>query len=127
MTAVRLRTRGRRWVGAIELLTALAGTAGGVGLMINGLGMPEQDAPTLLGGTWRLPGLALLASVGVGQGLAAAAELSDNRRAGAATLAAGAAMVGLEVAELRLIPFSWLTPAFLVVGLAEMASSVDRG
>jgi uncharacterized membrane protein (UPF0136 family) len=123
---LRLRTRGRTSVGAIEALTAVAGCVGGIGLIVNGLGMRQEDAPALLGGTWRVPGLALLVCVGAGQALAAAAELSDDRRAGGVTLAAGAAMVCLEVAELRLIPFSWLTPAFLAVGLAEMASSVER-
>lgn len=127
MTALVLRGHGRRWVGAVEALTSVAGMGGGIGLMVNGLGMPPEDAPRLLGGTWRVPGLVLIAVVGVGQGVAAMAELTDHRRAGAATLAAGAAMVGLELAELRLIPFSWLTPAYLGLGLVEMATAFERG
>ncbi len=127
MTSPALRTHGRRWVGAVEALTSVAGTAGGIGLMVNGLGMPPDDAPRLLGGTWRVPGLVLIAVVGVGQGVAAAAELTDHRRAGAATLAAGALVVGLELAELRLIPFSWLTPAYLGLGLVEMGTAFGRG
>jgi hypothetical protein len=126
VTGPALRTSGRRWVGVVEALTSLTAIGGGVGLMINGLGMPESDAPDLLGGTWALPGLALITVIGGGQGLAAAAELRDHRRAGAATLAAGAAMVAFEAAELGLIPFSWLTPAFLGVGLVEIASSISR-
>lgn len=127
MRAPGLRTQGRRWVGATEAVTAVAGLAGGIGLMVNGLGMPPEDAPRLLGGTWRAPGLVLIAVVGLGQGVAALAELSDSRRAGAATLAAGGALVGLELAELRLIPFSWLTPTYLGLGLVEIATALERG
>ena len=120
-----MRTSGLRWVGALEAATAVAAVGGGIGLMLTGLGMPDRDAPRLLGGTWRLPGLALIGVIGVGQGVAAAAELADSPRAGAATLAAGATMAAFEAAELFLIPFSWLTPGFLAVGVVEMASSVS--
>ncbi len=126
MSSLALRTEGRRWVGLVEGATAVMATAGGIGLALNGLGMPDADAPAWLGGDWRLPGLALALVIGGGQGVAAVAELRDSRRSGALTLAAGAAMVAFEVAELRMIPFSWMTPAFLGVGLVEMASSATR-
>lgn len=121
-----LRTTGRRWVGALEAVTAVAALGGGIGLLVNGLGIPESEAPALLGGSWRLPGLALIGAIAAGQGIAAAAELADHRRAGLATLVAGGVMVGFEAAELRLIPFSWLTPTFLGLGAVEMASSLTR-
>jgi hypothetical protein len=126
MSRLALRTSGRRWVGLLEAATSVVAVGGGIGLMVNGLGMPEADAPELLGGTWTLPGLALIGVIGIGQGVAAALELTDSPRVGSATLAAGAAMVAFEVAELALIPFSWLTPAFLGVGVVEIASSVSR-
>lgn len=127
MRRLVLRTEGRRWVGVVEGATAVMATAGGIGLALNGLGMPDADAPAWLGGDWRLPGLALALVIGGGQGLAAVAELRDSRRSGVLTAVAGAAMVAFEVAELGMIPFSWMTPAFLGVGLVEMASSATVG
>jgi hypothetical protein len=124
MSRPRLRTYGLRWVGVLEGATAVAAVGGGIGLLVNGLGIPERDAPGLLGGSWRLPGLALIGVIGLGQGLAAAAELTGSRRAGAATALAGASMAGFEAAELALIPFSWLTPTFLAVGVVEVASAL---
>ena len=126
MSGLVLRTTGRRWVGMLEAATSVVAVGGGIGLMVNGLGMPDSDAPRFLGGTWTLPGLALISVIGVGQGVAAAAELSNSPRAGSATLSAGAAMAAFELAELRLIPFSWLTPAYLAVGVVEMGSAVQR-
>ena len=60
MSGLALRTSGLRWVGVLEAATAVAAVGGGIGLMVTGLGMPDRDAPRLLGGTWRLPGLALI-------------------------------------------------------------------
>lgn len=124
---MRAPRHGRRWIGVLEAITSVAAIGGGVGLMINGLGLPADKAPDLpIGSGWMLPGVALIAVVGGGQAVASIAELRNHERAAQATLVAGSLLVAMEVAELALIEFSWLTPAYLGLGLVEVGSGFVR-
>ena len=112
------------WAAACTGLTAIGG---GVGLMIKGIGMTDEMLPRLPGvHSWRLPGVALIAIVGVPQTAAAVAEWRRSPSAPRITATAGALLIGMELAELALIPFSWMQPAFLTVGAAEVAALAAR-
>ena len=118
-------TRGTRWtavargglVGA-ELFVAVGAVYGGVGLIANNsIGM----LPEWLDGTpfssWTLPGVFLLLVVAAPMTTAAVAELRRFSWAYAASVVAGAAMVGWIIAQLLIIQrYFFLQPIMFAFG-----------
>jgi hypothetical protein len=121
-TARRSSGAGRRppWLlVTLEALVGLGALGGAAAMMIDGAGMD----PRLLDGTpfdsWTLPGLALVAAVGLPMLGAAYLEILRRPRAAQASLAAGVALLAWIVVQVAVIGFqSVLQPAMFLAGLA---------
>lgn len=116
----------RGWSGgvllAVLLLVAANALYGGIGLVVNGLGMPDEWLTRLPVDTWTLPGIALLLTVAVPQLVAAWFVWRRDPRAGVVGLVAGAALVlWITVQLLVLQRYFFLQPVIAVFGLLEMA------
>lgn len=114
----------------LELIVGANAVYGGVGLMIDGLGMPAGWLDGTPFDSWVLPGAFLLAVVAAPMLLAATGELARRPWAYAASLAAGALQVGWILAQLVIIQrFFFLQPVMLGAGIlvAVLAWSAHRG
>ncbi len=114
----------RGWAGAtllgLLLFVAVAAVYGGVGLVVNGLGMPVEWLDRLPVDTWAWPGVALLATVAVPQAVAAWFVWRHDSRAGAVGVLAGLALVLWIVVQLLVLQrYFFLQPVIVVIGLAE--------
>jgi hypothetical protein len=130
MTAVaerRRETRGTRrgWAGTgllvVLLFVAANALYGGIALMVNGMGMPEEWLVPLHVDTWTWPGVALLATVAVPQVAAAWLVWRRHPWGPAAGLLAGAGLVlwiGVQLALLQ--RYFFLQPVIAGLGLAEL-------
>ncbi|MBM6400670.1 hypothetical protein [Phycicoccus sonneratiae] len=120
------RTRtARGWPGTtllvVLVLVALNAVYGGVGLMVNGMGMPREWLEHLPVDSWVLPGVALFLTVAVPQALAAVEVWRAGERAPLVGLAAGAALVLWIVVQLLLLRrYFFLQPVIAGLGLVEM-------
>ncbi|MBD3781642.1 MAG: hypothetical protein IE926_01615 [Micrococcales bacterium] len=116
----------RGWAGT-SLLVVLAVVAlnavyGGVGLMVNGLGMPPEWLENLPVDTWVLPGVALLVTVALPQAGAAALVWHRDPRAAVVGGVVGLALVLWIVVQLLLLRrYFVLQPVIAGLGLVEMA------
>jgi hypothetical protein len=128
MTTATLRPirSGRRGVAAwtlfaLEMAIAANALLGGVGLIVNGMGLPTawlQDTPF---GSWVVPGLLLLLFVGVPMTAAAVAEVRRGRSAYALSSAAGLVLVGWIVAQVVVLRhYFFLQPVLAAAGLLVM-------
>ncbi|MFN0280770.1 MAG: hypothetical protein ACKVZ6_02225 [Kineosporiaceae bacterium] len=106
----------------VLVLVGLSAVYGGVGLVRDGMGMPDDWLDTMPFGSWVFGGLALLATVAVPQ-LAAAWLVASGRRWGAvAGILAGAtllAWIGVQLVVLQ--RYFFLQPVVAGCGLAEIA------
>ena len=114
----------RGWAGetilGLLLFVAVAAVYGGVGLVVNGLGMPVEWLDRLPVDTWAWPGVALLATVAVPQAVAAWFVGRHDSRAGAVGVLAGLALVLWIVVQLLVLQrYFFLQPVIVVFGLAE--------
>jgi len=102
---------------ALQIIVAVAAVFGGFGLITDTLGM-QQD---WLSGTpftsWLWPGIFLLIVVAVPMAVAALGELLRRHWAYAASIAAGAALVGWIVVQWLVIgKYFFLQPTMLAIG-----------
>jgi hypothetical protein len=111
----------RRALLTLELITGLAGFAGGVLLAVAPDGSLLQADPAVLAGSpfadWRAPGVLLAGLVGGGFLLAASSSWQGRRHAREMSIAAGAGLVCFEAAELAWLGFQPLEAVFAVVGI----------
>jgi len=129
LRAVASRTRpvGRWLLVGLEVIIAVNAIYGGIGLMVNGMGMPGDWLNATPFRTWTLPGIALLAAVAVPMSIAAVGELTRWRLAYLASVTAGLVLIGWIVVQvLMLRRYFFLQPVLgiagvLVVGVAWWA------
>jgi hypothetical protein len=126
-TAVRTRPVAWWLLVALEVIIAVNAVYGGIGLMVNGLGMPGDWLDATPFDSWRLPGVFLLAAVAVPMSVAAILELTRWRRAYLASVLAGLVLIGWIVVQVVVLRrYFFLQPVLgaagvLVVGLAWSA------
>ncbi len=116
----------RGWPGnallLVLVLVALNAGYGGVGLMVNGMGMPDEWLEHLPVDTWVLPGVALLLTVAVPQALVAVAVWRAGERAPVVGMLAGGALVLWILVQLLLLQrYFFLQPVIAGLGLLEAA------
>ena len=117
------RTRG--WEGTtllgLLLFVGAAAVYGGIGLMVDGMGMPLAWLDRLPVDTWTWPGVALLATVALPQLLGAWLVWRRDPRAGAVGALVGAALVLWILVQLALLQrYFFLQPLVAAIGLAEL-------
>jgi hypothetical protein len=124
--ASRLPVAARRgrppWaLAGLDGLTGAAAVYGGVGLIRDGLGMPDGWlAGTPLTG-WVLPGIALLAGVAAPQLAAAVLILAGARPGLAAGYLAGLLLVAWIAVQLLILQrYFFLQPVIAALGIAEL-------
>ena len=126
VTARRPATRTRRgWAGTGLLVVLLLVTAnavyGGVGLVVDGLGMPSEWLDRLPVDTWTWPGVALLVTVALPQLGTAWLVWRCDRRAPVAGMLAGAALVLWIAVQLALLQrYFFLQPVIAGLGVVEV-------
>ncbi len=117
------RTRG--WEGTtllgLLLFVGAAAVYGGIGLMVDGMGMPLEWLDRLPVDTWTWPGVALLATVALPQLVGAWLVWRRDPRAGAVGALVGAALVLWILVQLALLQrYFFLQPLIAAIGLAEL-------
>ena len=104
----------------VLLLVAANAVYGGVGLLVDGLGIPLEWLERLPVDTWTWPGVALLGTVALPQLVAAWFVWRRDPRAGVVGLVAGAALVlWIAVQVLLLQRYFVLQPVIAGLGLLE--------
>ena len=103
----------------VPLLVAANAVYGGVGLVLDGLGMPPEWLERLPVDTWTWPGVALLGTVALPQLVAAWFVWRHDPRAGVVALAAGVALVLWIVVQVLLLQrYFFLQP--VITGLVPL-------
>jgi len=125
-TDERTGTRGvtwtRRTLAALLILVSANAVYGGIGLMVDGLGMPSDWLLSTPFDSWLLPGLALLITVALPQLVVAVVVITWHPRAAFAGLAAGAALVAWIVVQVLVLRrYFFLQPVIAGIGLVELA------
>lgn len=113
------RTRPVAWwlLVGLEVIIAVNAIYGGIGLMVNGMGMPDDWLEATPFRSWTLPGVALLASVAVPMSIAGVGELTRWRLAYLASVTAGLVLVGWIVVQVLVLRrYFFLQPALGVAG-----------
>ncbi len=134
-TSTRWEVTGPRgWAGngllVVLALVAANAVYGGIGLITNGMGMPEEWLQRLSLDSWTWPGIALLATVALPQGVAAWLVWRGHRRAALVGLLAGVALVLWIAAQLLILQrYFFLQPVIAGLGVLEvvLASAWARG
>jgi hypothetical protein len=125
--ASRTRPVGRWLLVGLEVIIAVNAIYGGIGLMVNGMGMPADWLDAMPLHSWTLPGVALLAVVAVPMSVAAIGELTRWRLAYVVSTTAGLVLIGWIVVQVLVLRrYFFLQPVLgvagaLVVGLAWWA------
>lgn len=120
------RTTRRTWhqwalVATLALVTVNA-VYGGIGLMANGMGMPDDWLERTPFDSWVLPGVALLLTVAVPQAWALVASWRGGPTAPRVALLVGAALVLWIVVQLLVLRrYFFLQPVIAGLGLLEVA------
>ena len=106
----------------LEFSTAATALGGGILLAVRPDGAFLHADPAVLRrtpfSTWRLPGLLLAGGCGGGYALAGLLHLRRSRAARLISVAAGTALVGLEMWEIAFIEYQPLEVLFAGVGIA---------
>jgi hypothetical protein len=115
----------RGWAGTgllvVLLLVAANAVYGGIGLLVNGMGMPDEWLEPLPVDTWTLPGAALLLTVAVPQLVAAWLVWTHHRWAAVAGVLAGVGLLLWIAVQLLLLQrYFFLQPVIAGLGLVEM-------
>jgi hypothetical protein len=111
----------------LEVVIAVNAVYGGIGLMVNGMGMPADWLDATPFRSWELPGVILLIVVAVSMSIAAVGELARWRLAYLASITAGLVLIGWIAAQVLVLRrYFFLQPVLgvagaLVVGLAWWA------
>ncbi len=128
MTTVSTRSAGGRtergWarVGLLLTLLLVAANAvyGGLGLLVDGMGMPDEWLENLPVDTWTWPGIALLATVALPQLVVAWLVWRRHQWAALAGIVAGAGLVVWIVVQLALLQrYFFLQPVIAALGVVE--------
>ena len=110
------------------LIQGLGGVAGGLSLVLRPDGSIMQMPASYLDGSpfpdFLIPGLILLLVLGVLPLVAVAGLWMRRRWAWYAAFIVGCALMIWILVEITIVPFSWLQPAFGVVGVLIFAVSV---
>ncbi len=113
---------------ALLLIQGLGGLAGGLSLALKPDGSIMKMPLSYLDGSpfsdFLIPGLILLLVLGVLPLVAAAGLWLGRRWAWYAAFAVGCALMIWILVEITIVPFSWLQPAFGVVGVLIFALAV---
>lgn len=105
----------------VLLLVAANAVYGGIGLVLDGMGMPLEWLERLPVDTWTWPGVALLATVALPQLVAAWFVVRRDPRAGVVGLVVGAALVLWIVVQVLLLQrYFFLQPVIAGLGVLEM-------
>ena len=112
-----------RWVlVGVEAVIAINALYGGIGLMVNGMGMPSDWLEATPFQSWTVPGFFLLAVIAVPMSIAAIGELTRWRRADVASMAAGVVLIGWIVVQLLVLRrYFFLQPVLGVAGALVIA------
>ncbi len=123
--STRSRVGGGRWrwsLLGVLLFVAANAVYGGLGLMRDGMGMPQGWLEPTPFDTWTWPGVALLATVALPQLVVAGLVLGGHRRAAVAGALAGAALVLWIVVQLLVLRrYFFLQPVIAGFGMVELA------
>lgn len=115
---------------AVMVLEGLIGASavyGGIGLAVNGLGMPDEWLERTPFGSWVVPGLALLAVVALPQLVALALEWRRHPLAPRVSLVAGVVLMGWIAAQILVLRrYFFLQPLLFALGAAEAAFALPR-
>jgi hypothetical protein len=120
LARVRSSPRAAWWLLVVfEVLVAVNAVYGGIGLMVNGMGMPQDWLDGTPFGSWVLPGLLLLLLVAAPMASAAIVEVViGGRRAYEASMIAGAVLIGWIGAQVMILRrFFFLQPILFAVGV----------
>ena len=115
----------RGWAGwglfAVLCLVGVNAVYGGIGLIVNGMGMPDDWLERTPFDSWLLPGLALLVTVALPQFAAAWVVLRRDPRAPLVGMAVGAALVLWILVQLAVLQrYFFLQPVIAGFGVAEV-------
>jgi hypothetical protein len=106
----------------VELLIGANAVYGGIGLMVNGMGMPMEWLDGTPFESWLLPGVFLLLIIAVPMVAAAVAELVRSPWAYLVSLAAGLLQIGWIVGQVAILQrYFFLQPMLLAAGVAISA------
>lgn len=106
----------------VTLLVTLNAIYGGVGLIVNGMGMPDSWLQRTPFDSWLLPGLALLVTVALPQGVGAVVALRRHPRAATVGLVVGVALVLWILVQLLVLRrYFFLQPVIAGLGVLEVA------
>jgi hypothetical protein len=102
----------------VEAVVAVNAVYGGIGLIVNGMGMPADWLNGTPFSSWLVPGVLLMLLIAVPMASAAIAEVVGTLRAYEVSVTAGAVLVGWIAAEVVILRhFSLLQPILFVVGI----------
>lgn len=112
----------RRW--SLAVLFGFVGANavyGGIGLVVNGLGMPEDWLDHTPFASWTLPGLALLATVALPQLVGLWLVVRRHPRAALGSALVGAALIAWIVVQLAVLRrYFFLQPVIAGLGVVEL-------
>jgi hypothetical protein len=119
VTRDREATRTSRWaLIAVEVLVAANAIYGGIGLIRNGMGMPDEWLERTPFTSWLWPGVFLLLVIAVPMTAAAALEIARSQRAYLASMTAAACQIGWIIVQVAVLQrFFFLQPVLLGAGL----------
>ena len=115
----------RGWAGwglfGVLCLVGVNAVYGGIGLIVNGMGMPDDWLEHTPFDSWLLPGLALLVTVALPQFAAARVVLRRDPRAPLVGMAVGAALVLWILVQLAVLQrYFFLQPVIAGFGVVEV-------
>ena len=115
----------RGWAGwglfGVLCLVGVNAVYGGIGLIVNGMGMPDDWLERTPFDSWLLPGLALLVTVALPQFAAAWVVLRRDPRGPLVGMAVGAALVVWILVQLAVLQrYFFLQPVIAGFGVGEV-------
>lgn len=119
VTRDREAVRTSRWaLIAVEILVAVNAIYGGIGLIRNGMGMPDEWLERTPFSSWLWPGIFLLVVIAVPMTMAAVLEVTRSPMAYLASMTAAACQIGWIIVQVAvLLRFFFLQPILLGAGL----------
>ena len=103
---------------AVEVLVAVNAIYGGVGLIRNGMGMPDEWLEPTPFSSWLWPGIFLLVVIAVPMTAAAVLEVARSPLAYLASMIAAAGQIGWIIVQVAVLQrFFFLQPVLLGAGL----------
>lgn len=117
----------RRWV--LEVVLAFLGIQafyGGIQLMRDAFGLPADWLDALPFDSWVIPGILLMALIGVPAFGLLGMYVAGNRLADRLTVAFGIGVMAWIVVQVFFIPFFFLQPVIFVLGLVLVVVAWSR-